>query len=85
MKGIVFTEFLEMVESEFGLEIVDQVITQSNLPNDGVYTAVGTYDPNELVTMVVKLSEIKGAPVPELVKAFGGTYTKFSKEFRGFF
>ena len=28
MKGIVFTEFLELVETEFGLEVVQQIIDE---------------------------------------------------------
>ena len=28
MKGIVFTEFLELVEMEFGLEVVQQIIDE---------------------------------------------------------
>jgi hypothetical protein len=31
MKGIVFTEFLDLVEDKFGLEVLDKIITQSNL------------------------------------------------------
>jgi len=31
MKGIVFTEFLELVENKFGLEMVDTIILNSNL------------------------------------------------------
>ncbi len=31
MKGIVFTEFLELVEHKFGLEVVDEIIEKSNL------------------------------------------------------
>ena len=29
MKGIVFTEFLDLVEERFGLEMVDAIISQS--------------------------------------------------------
>ena len=32
MKGIVFTEFLEMVEDQFGLETVDDIIEAADLP-----------------------------------------------------
>ncbi|MBT8311465.1 MAG: hypothetical protein HKP23_01335, partial [Flavobacteriaceae bacterium] len=39
MKGIVFTEFLEMVEDKFGLEVVDTIIEKAELPSEGVYTA----------------------------------------------
>jgi len=31
MKGIVFTEFLELVEDKFGLEMVDNIIESSDL------------------------------------------------------
>ena len=42
MKGLVFTEFLEMVESKWGLATVDRVIQGAALPNNGAYTSVGT-------------------------------------------
>mgnify|MGYP006428098659 CR=1 FL=1 len=86
MKGIVFTEFLEMVEQEFGLVISDRLIEECNLASEGIYTAVGTYDPGELLAMVAKLSQIKNIPVPELVKAFGVyLYSVFKKGFPAFF
>jgi len=71
MKGVVFTEFLEMVENKFGLELVDQLIESSDLPSGGAYTSVGTYDYQELIQLVVKLGKEISAPVPDLVKAFG--------------
>ncbi len=55
MKGIVFTEFLEMVEDKFGLETVDSIIENSNLPSEGIYTSVGTYDFNEMVSLITSL------------------------------
>ena len=42
MKGIVFTEFLEMVESKFGIEMVNGLLDSSELASGGVYSAVGT-------------------------------------------
>ncbi|TOB55774.1 guanylate cyclase, partial [Vibrio parahaemolyticus] len=30
MKGIIFTEFMELVESKFGLEVLDQVLELSD-------------------------------------------------------
>jgi hypothetical protein len=71
MKGMVFTEFLEMVEAKFSADMVDDIIEDSNLPNGGAYTAVGTYDHGELVQMVVALSKRCGMPVPALVQVFG--------------
>ena len=40
MKGIVFTELIELVEKKFGLEMVDTIIGESDLPSGGVYTSV---------------------------------------------
>lgn len=71
MKGIVFTEFLELVENEFGLEVVQQIIDECELDTDGVYTSVGTYSHKDMFKMVAKLSEIKGIPVPALLTVFG--------------
>ena len=61
MKGIVFTELIEMVESDLGLEISDKMIQGANTSNDGSYTAVGTYDHNELIQLVLSLSETTGS------------------------
>lgn len=71
MKGIVFTEFLELVENEFGLDVVQQIIDECELDSDGVYTSVGTYSHKDMFKMVAKLSEIKGLPVPALLMVFG--------------
>lgn len=71
MKGIVFTEFLAMVEEKFGYETVDRIIEQSELPNDGAYTSVGTYNHEELVKMIVALHHESGIPIPDLIKTYG--------------
>ena len=71
MKGIVFTEFLELVENEFGLEVVQQIIDECELDTEGIYTSVGTYSHKDMFKMVGKLSEIKGIPVPALLTVFG--------------
>jgi hypothetical protein len=66
----VFTEFLEMVEDRFGLEMVDRIVEQSNLASGGAYTAVGTYDHDELLQLVGHLSASLGQPASDLVRAF---------------
>ena len=71
MKGIVFTELLEMVEDAYGDEVLDRVITMSELPNNGSYSAVGTYDHAELVRLVLSLSKEVNEEVPVLLKAYG--------------
>ncbi len=71
MKGIVFTEFLEMVEKEFGLEVVDKIITSSKLKSECAYTAVGTYDFFEMQQLITHLSTETGIPVNDLLYAYG--------------
>ncbi len=71
MKGVVFTEFMELVESRMGLDMLDRIITEAELPNDGAYTSVGTYDHAELVRLVLALSNATGMAVPALIHLFG--------------
>jgi hypothetical protein len=71
MKGIVFVEFLEMVESSFSAEMADDIIDACDLPSGGAYTAVGTYDHGEIVALVSALSKRTGIPAPTLIRQFG--------------
>jgi len=71
MKGIIFTEFIEMVEDKFGFEVADKIITSSNLPSGGAYTAVGTYDFDEMVQLVTNLSTKTGIGLSDLLFTFG--------------
>lgn len=71
MKGVVFTEFLELVEDAFPLGVAERIVDTCDLPSGGVYTAVGTYDHKEIVQLVVALSKETGVPVPDLVFTFG--------------
>ena len=72
MLGLVFTEFIELVEDKFSPEMADAIITDVAPPHGGAYTAVGYYADAELVSLVGALSRRSGVPGPDLVKAFGG-------------
>ncbi len=86
MKGVVFTEFLEMVESLFSPEVADRIIESSNLPSGGAYTSVGTYDHAELVQLVTRLSAETNQPVPVLIREFGKyLFTRFHLKYGHFF
>lgn len=71
MKGIVFTEFLEMVEDQFGLETVDAIIEAADLPSEGIYTSIGTYEFNEMVLLLQELSKRVDLSVDDLLYSFG--------------
>lgn len=86
MKGIVFSEFMDLVEEKFGLETVDELIESTDLPSGGSYTAVGTYPHSEIVSLVVRLSELTEIPVPQLLNAFGHhLFATFYRNYPGFF
>jgi len=71
MKGIVFTEFLDLVESKFGLEVVDTILNNSDLPSNGVYTAVGTYSFSEMLSLLTNLNVETGIPIDDLLFVYG--------------
>ena len=71
MKGIVFTEFFDLVAGKFGMDMVDDIIDACELPSGGSYTAVGTYDHREIVDLVGALSEKSQVPVPDLLNVYG--------------
>ena len=49
MKGMIFTEFFELVDDRFSFETSERLIEMSHLPSEGIYTSVGTYDHQEMV------------------------------------
>ena len=71
MKGIIFKEFLNMVEEKYGYELVDKLILSSNLTNNGSYTSVGTYPHSEMVSLVTQLSTLTQIPVAKLLEEYG--------------
>jgi hypothetical protein len=76
MKGVVFTEFLEMTEARFSLAVVDRVLTEVAPASRGQYTSVGTYPHEELVALLAELSTQTGIATPVLLKEFGAHLLK---------
>lgn len=71
MKGVMFTEFLDWVEDRWSPDLVERIIAAADLPSEGAYTSVGTYDHAELLNLVTVLGEIESEDVSVLVEAFG--------------
>ena len=71
MKGIVFTELIDMIEGSFGLDAADRVLTASKVASGGAYTSVGIYDHREAVQLVVALATETGMPPADLLRGFG--------------
>ncbi len=71
VKGVVFTEFLEMVEASYSPAMVEEIIEAADLPSGGAYTAVGTYPHRELLILLRVLSSKTGEKPATLLHAFG--------------
>lgn len=86
MKGIVFTEFLDMVEAAHSAEMVDAIIAEAEPANGGAYTAVGTYPAAELGALVGALARHTVTPAPELLRRFGRhIFARFTAAYPHFF
>ncbi len=87
MKGIVFTEFLEMVESKYSADVVDEILDDGTLPSGGIYTSVGTYDHGEMISLLSALGRHTGLGNQELLRIFGehlfGRFAGLYPEFFG--
>jgi len=71
MKGIIFREFINMVEVRFGDKVADTIITQAHLTNNGAFTSVGTYHHRDLVQLLTQLSKATNIAPPHLLQEFG--------------
>ncbi|MGV3637217.1 MAG: heme NO-binding domain-containing protein [Flavobacteriales bacterium] len=71
MLGVIFTEFLELVEQRFGLAMTDRILTEAAPANGGAYTAVGHYPHTEMVALVGRLHQATGIPIADLLRTFG--------------
>lgn len=88
MKGIVFTELLEMAEQAIGEEAVDDILDQLDLDSGAAYTSVGNYPCRELMQIVGAISDQTGVPAEDLQRKFGAwmharfvqTYPQFFKD-----
>ncbi len=86
MKGIVFTEFMEHVETHHGYQFLDDVIESSDAETKGAYTAVGTYPCSELVQLISVMSSKTGQQIPEIIIGFGKQLaTTFKRDFPSYF
>ena len=71
MRGLIFTELYELIEDKFGFEMLDNIIVDSGVPNDGAYTATGNYPFSELLALVVQLHKKSELPIETLLEVFG--------------
>jgi hypothetical protein len=71
MKGFIFTNFIQFVETTHGLEMVDEMITNSNLPSGGIYSSFNSYQFDELVSLLTYVSKKTNVNPEILLEKFG--------------
>ena len=71
MKGVLFTELIELIEELMGLQFTNKVIEDAQLENEGAFTAVGNYPYQELVKLLESLSSHAQNPKDTLLKSYG--------------
>lgn len=73
MFGIVFFEFIEMVEDIFFEDVVDEMIeeVEKDFESGGLYIVVGNYDYVEMLILVMKFSEIMQVLIFQFVEVYG--------------
>ena len=86
MKGLIFTEFIEMVEEKFGFDISDKVLEDQSLSTKGIFTASGTYPFTDLVAMLTTLNKETNISIEDLQNEFAKyIFAKISSMFPQFF
>ncbi len=71
MKGIVFVKFNDFIEELWGDEFWDELLDEAELPSEGIYTTVGTYDDQELFTLIGLVVDKKNISAKDAQFAFG--------------
>jgi hypothetical protein len=71
MKGFIFTNFIDFIETSHGLEMVDEMITNCNLPSEGIYSSFNNYDFDELVSLLTYVSKKTNVNPEILLEKFG--------------
>lgn len=71
MKGLVFTTFYSHCEERYGADLLDDVIEDADLPNNGAFTSVGTYPFQHMTALVAALVRRTGEPLPAVLEDFG--------------
>lgn len=85
MKGIIFNMLGELVESQFGMDVWDDLIEKTAPDSQGIYTSVQLYPDEELLAYVGAISEHTGTEAADVIRLFGhfmlGRFASIHPEF----
>ena len=71
MQGIIFNALEEFVLENADMEVWNEVIETSKVPNEGAYTAGVSYNDEEIVALASALSDKLGVSLEDGLKLFG--------------
>ncbi len=72
MKGIIFNLLEEFISKEFGDVVLEEIYVESKLQDDvPPFLAPVSYSDDQILSMVVTLSEKTGESIPDLLHAIG--------------
>jgi hypothetical protein len=71
VKGIIFTEYIEMLEKAHSPEFVDELLDSLALASGGSYTTVGTYSLGEFDALVRATAERTGETSSTILRNYG--------------
>lgn len=77
MLGKFLTCFIDMVESRYGLNTVDKIISQSKLASNGIYTSIGSYDGQELLVLAAQLSRDVDMSIDDIMIEYGKHFLEY--------
>ena len=67
MKGFFFTKFLELVEENYGLEMVSKITNEATLESQGIFDSLGNYSNFEMAQLLQCLSKNTGVSINNLL------------------
>lgn len=77
MKGVVFVALSEMIQNNYGYRTWNEIIDQSNLESEGVYTTTESYNDEEAVKLLQVISQKLNKRSSDVLKLFGLYLIKF--------
>ena len=85
MKGIIFTELLELMNEKIGLIETETLVASCDFESKCAYTSVGNYPVEELLVLVTKFSEVTGESIEAVIFLFAEfMFEKFEQGFPQF-
>ena len=71
MKGLLFTEFLDFADREFGADAAGRLVAAGGRPAIEHYQPAGQYDHGELLELAERLAGLVGVSRADLLRRFG--------------